>query len=68
VPIGTPREIVARLNTEVVKALRAPDVVERLKSQGAEPVANTPEEFGAFMRAEIEKWGRLVKVAGMKAD
>jgi tripartite-type tricarboxylate transporter receptor subunit TctC len=68
VPASTPRAIVARLNAEAVKALRLPDVVRTLSSQGAEPIANSPEEFGAFVRAEIEKWANLVKLAKMKAD
>jgi tripartite-type tricarboxylate transporter receptor subunit TctC len=45
-----------------------PDVVERLSSQGAEPVGGTAEQFGAFIRSEIEKWTGLVKTANMKAD
>ncbi|MGZ5177045.1 MAG: Bug family tripartite tricarboxylate transporter substrate binding protein [Burkholderiales bacterium] len=68
VPAATPKPIIARLNVEAVKALRTPDVVKTLSSQGAEPVANTPEEFGAFVRAEIDKWANLVKVAKMKMD
>ena len=68
VPAATPKPIIARLNQEAVKALRMPDVVRTLSSQGAEPVGNTPEEFGAFVRSEIEKWANLVKVAKMKMD
>ena len=67
-PAGTPREIIQRLNTEVVRILRMPDVVERLSGQGAEPAGGTPEQFGAFLGAEIEKWARLVKAAGMRPD
>jgi tripartite-type tricarboxylate transporter receptor subunit TctC len=68
VPAATPKPIIARLNLEAVKALRTPDVVRTLSGQGAEPVGNTPEEFGAFVKAEIEKWANLVKVARMKMD
>ena len=68
VPSATPRAIVTRLNQEAVKALRMPDVVKTLSSQGAEPVGNSPEEFAAFVRSEIEKWANLVKVARMKMD
>jgi tripartite-type tricarboxylate transporter receptor subunit TctC len=68
VPAATPKPIIARLNQEAVKALRQPDVVRTLSSQGAEPIGNTPEEFGAFVKAEIEKWANLVKVARMKMD
>ena len=68
VPAATPRPIVTRLNQETVKALRMPDVVKTLSSQGAEPVGNSPEEFAAFIKAEIVKWANLVKVAKMKMD
>jgi len=67
-PAATPKEIVARLNAEAVKALRSPDVVERLSNQGAEPVGSSAPEFSAFIRAEIDKWAALVKATGMKPD
>jgi len=67
-PAATPKAIIARVNAEAVKALHMPDVVRTLSSQGAEPIGNTPEEFTAFVKSEIEKWARLVKVAHMKAD
>jgi tripartite-type tricarboxylate transporter receptor subunit TctC len=67
-PAATPKPVVARLSQEAVKALRMPDVVRTLSSQGAEPVANTPDEFGAFVKAEITKWAKVVKLANMKAD
>ena len=56
VPAATPKPIIARLNQEAARALRNPEVVRTLSSQGAEPVGNTPEEFGTFVRTEIEKW------------
>jgi tripartite-type tricarboxylate transporter receptor subunit TctC len=68
VPAATPKPIIARLNQEAVKALRTPEVVKTLSSQGAEPVGNTPEEFGAFVKAEVDKWANLVKIAKMKMD
>jgi tripartite-type tricarboxylate transporter receptor subunit TctC len=68
VPAATPPAIVSRLNAEAVRALRLPDVVKLLSSQGAEPVASTPDEFRAFIRTEIDKWANLVKVAKMKTD
>ena len=67
-PAATPKPVINRLHTEAVKALRSPDVVERLSSQGAEPVGSSPEEFTAFVRSEISKWATLVKAAQMKAD
>ncbi|HEX2826208.1 MAG TPA: tripartite tricarboxylate transporter substrate binding protein [Burkholderiales bacterium] len=65
-PAGTPRPIVLRLNKEVVKALAKPDLAERLASEGAEPAANTPEQFAAFIKAEIAKWGRVAKAAAIE--
>jgi tripartite-type tricarboxylate transporter receptor subunit TctC len=67
-PAATPKDALARLNAAAVKALRAPDVGERLSSQGAEPVGNSPEEWGAFIRSEIDKWAKVVRAAGMKPD
>ncbi|MBI1990191.1 MAG: tripartite tricarboxylate transporter substrate binding protein [Betaproteobacteria bacterium] len=67
-PAATPKPAIARLHSEAVKALRAPDVVEKLTGQGAEPVASTPEEFTAFIRSETSKWANLVKAANMRTD
>ena len=67
-PAATPRDIIARLNAEIVKVLRLPEVRERLQSMGIEIVANTPAEFAAFMREETTKWGRIVKESGAKID
>lgn len=67
-PAATPKPIIVRLHTEAVKALRAPDVVDKLSSHGAEPVASTPEEFTAFIRSETDKWAKLVKAANMRTD
>jgi len=67
-PAGTPPEIVKRLNAEIVKIIRMPDVNEKLTALGAEPVGNTPEEFGALVRAEVGKWADVVKKSGAKVD
>jgi len=67
-PSATPKPVITRLHTEAVKALRNPEVVERLSSQGAEPVGNSPEEFNTFIRSEISKWANLVKAANMRTD
>jgi tripartite-type tricarboxylate transporter receptor subunit TctC len=67
-PAGTPRPIVTRLHGEIVRALRAPDVRERLAADGAEPVGNSPEEFAAFIRAEIAKWAKVAKAAGIQPE
>ena len=68
VPAAVPKDIVTRLATEINRALRLPEVVERLSSQGAEPLGGTPEQLGTFMRIEIDKWATLVKASNMKAD
>lgn len=67
-PAGTPREIVARLSSVIAKALQVPAVRERLANQGAQPIGSTPEEFTAFVRAEIAKWAKVVKASGVRAD
>lgn len=67
-PAGTPREIVLRLNSEVARALREPDARERLYSIGAEPMSNTPEEFADYINAEMAKWAKVVKAAGIRVD
>jgi len=67
-PAGTAPEIVARLNGEVAKVLRLPEVSERFKALGIEISGGTPAEFAAFMRAETVKWGRVVRESGAKLD
>ena len=67
-PAKTPKEIVARLNEASVKALRSPDVRERLTQIGFDVVAGTPEEFGKFMKDEVDRWTRVVKRGGIKPD
>jgi tripartite-type tricarboxylate transporter receptor subunit TctC len=67
-PAGTPKPIVDRLNAELVKALKTPEVVERIRVQAYEIWTLTPEEFAAFLRVEYAKWGKIVKLAGAKAD
>jgi len=68
VPAGTPREVIARLHSEIVKILRMPDISERLSAQGSDPVGSSPDEFGAFMKSETAKWARVIKEANIRAD
>ena len=67
-PAGTPRDVVIKLNREIVRILHLPDVRERLVAQGAEPVGNSPEEFSKFVKAETAKWGKLVQGLGIKIE
>ncbi len=67
-PAGTPRDIINRLNAEVRRIMQLPDVRERALASGAEPAADTPEEFAAYIRTEIPKWAEVVKVSGAKAN
>jgi tripartite-type tricarboxylate transporter receptor subunit TctC len=68
VAAGTPLGVVQALHRELVKAYNAPDVKEQLRNGGAYAAADTPEQFGAFIRAEKEKWGRVIREAGIKAQ
>ena len=68
VPAGTPKEIMARLNTETARLLKLPDVKERLDAAGFEALVSTPEQYAAFNRSEIEKWTKVVKASGARAD
>ena len=67
-PAGTPREIVARINADTVKTLRTNDVKERLAKLASDVVANTPDEFAAFQKSEINKWAQVVKQSGARID
>lgn len=68
VPAGTPRAIVDRLNTELVRILRTPGVQERLAQDGAVPAPGTPEDFAAHIKAEIAKWAKVVQAANIHID
>jgi tripartite-type tricarboxylate transporter receptor subunit TctC len=67
-PAGTPRDIIVRLNTEIVKILNAPDVKDRFAKQGVEVRTSTPEQFSEFLRAEVSRWAKVVQDANIKAD
>ena len=67
-PVGTSRDVIARLHTEIVKAMNIPDIREKLIAQGTDPVGSRPEEFAAFMKSETAKWARVIKLANIRAD
>ncbi len=64
----TPRPIIDRLNAEIVRALHAPDVKQLLLTQGLEVRTSTPQEFGAYIKSEFEKWGQVIRTAGIVAN
>ena len=67
-PANTPREIITRLNEVVTRVMQLPDIREKFIAQGAEPLSGTPQEAAAFTRAEVAKWGKVVKASGARAD
>ena len=67
-PAKTPKPIIDRLNREMVKILQLPDVKEKLAATGAEVIANTPEQFAANIRTDVEKWRRMVRETSAKAN
>jgi tripartite-type tricarboxylate transporter receptor subunit TctC len=68
VPARSPRAVIDRLHKEIVAALRSPEIERRLLADGSEVGGGSPEEFGAYIRSEIAKWGRVVKEAGIKVE
>ena len=68
VPAGTPQDIVAKLNAEILKALKAPDVIDYLSHDGADPVGSTPAELAANYRREIVKYAKLIKAANIQPE
>jgi tripartite-type tricarboxylate transporter receptor subunit TctC len=65
---GTPPEIVARLHSDVAKILRTAEVRQELAALGAEPVGDTPEEFAAFLKADVARWGKIIQEKGIRSD
>ena len=68
VPAGVPKDIVAKLHTDIVRVLKQADVKDRFAGEGGEIVADTPEEFGAFIRDEKARWAKVVKESGEKFE
>jgi tripartite-type tricarboxylate transporter receptor subunit TctC len=67
-PAGVPREVLARLNGDIVKVMRTPDMRERLATMGIQPLASTPEEFGEFLKSEVARWGKVVRESGAQVE
>ena len=67
-PAGTPKPVIDRLNREIVKVVRSPEFGQVMTSEGATPVGNTPAEFDAVIRADVKKWAKVIKDAGIRPD
>ena len=68
VPAGVPQAIVNKLSAEVARILQLPDVSQRFQLDGAEAVGSTPPEFAAFLKAEMQKWSKVIRDAGIKPE
>ena len=68
VPAGTPGPVIQRLNTEIVRAVKSPQVRDRLSGEGAEPIGSTPAEFAAHIKAEMARLGKVIREAGLKPE
>jgi tripartite-type tricarboxylate transporter receptor subunit TctC len=67
-PAGTPREVIGQLNTEIARILTTADIREQLQRQGADPVGDSPDEFAAHFKAEMAKWGKVIKAARIEPN
>jgi tripartite-type tricarboxylate transporter receptor subunit TctC len=67
-PAKTPKAIIDKLHAEILKALQSKEIGDRLKNEGAEVVGNTPAEFTAFLKTDIQRWAQVIKRAGAKID
>ncbi len=68
VPAGTPQPVIGRLHDEIVKALKLPDLQQRLASEGCDAVGSTPEQLAAYIKSEMARWAKVVKASGMQAE
>jgi tripartite-type tricarboxylate transporter receptor subunit TctC len=67
-PAGTPPAIINRLHSEIVTAVKTPEIRDFMTGEGAEPVGSSPQEFAAYLRAEIERYAKVVKAGNLKID
>ncbi|WP_313388121.1 Bug family tripartite tricarboxylate transporter substrate binding protein [Achromobacter aegrifaciens] len=68
VPAGTPAPVIDKLNAEIRRALQSPEMTRQLKAQGAQALGSTPQEYAAYIKSEIARWGEVVKAANVKLD
>ncbi|MBD9423238.1 tripartite tricarboxylate transporter substrate binding protein [Achromobacter sp. ACM04] len=68
VPAGTPAPVIDKLNAEIQRALQSPEMTRQLKAQGAQALGSTPQEYAAYIKSEIARWGEVVKAANVKLD
>ena len=67
-PANTPRDVIAKINADVIRIVSSPELKERLKADGSDPVGSTPEQYAVFLRDEIAKWAKVIKFARVKAE
>jgi tripartite-type tricarboxylate transporter receptor subunit TctC len=67
-PAGTPPAIVNRLNREIVRIVHLPEVIQKMATDGSEPVGSTPEQFAAHIKSEVEKWQDLIRKTGIHSE
>jgi len=67
-PAKTPRDVIMKINADVLKVISSPELRERLKAEGSDPVGNSPEQFATFLRDEIAKWAKVIKFANVKPE
>lgn len=68
VPAGTPREIIAKINSEIIKALKSPEIRNFMEKEGADPVGSTPEELAAYFKREVDKYAKVIKTGNIQVD
>jgi tripartite-type tricarboxylate transporter receptor subunit TctC len=67
-PTGTPAALINRLNSEIIRAVNAPDAQQRFTTAGVEPMTSTPEQFGQFIKSEAARFGKVIKEAGIRGE
>ena len=67
-PAATPRDIISKLNAEIIKTLRAQELRDSLAREGYEPIGDTPQQFAALIQAEVARYGKLIKAAGISGN